>query len=316
MFNCFIFLLNQISPRMVGCYYDKISQGRSYENCNINISDCFFSRNMVFSGDGGVIYVDGELYSAFIQYSMFFNSSSTGQGGALNIFCNAINLRASCANLCTSGNSFHFSRLKASNNNVIEFLSVSSCSIKTNGHSSIVIYNGYQICKNFNSSLNNAQYLPGLYSESSSSLSLSYSTISANNVNNWVTMGFYGGGYPLASYLNIVNNNSPLGYGVIYFNSFVTMSYCIFFNNLNTLFCVGTGSLTLSHSFISHSGATSNIAIQMVNNSITSKQLYLHEHYMSYYCYADNPAHFERKLNSLSFAPRIRNNLIFLYFVL
>ena len=54
---------------------------------------------------------------------------------------------------------------------------------------------------------------------------------------------------------NIVQNNSPSRYGVVYAREEGSrlMMFCIFKNNQDTLFYVHEGSLEVSHSFIEHS---------------------------------------------------------------
>ena len=41
----------------LGCENERIDQGRSYIDKNINISNCFFSRYLSYSGYGGITYV-------------------------------------------------------------------------------------------------------------------------------------------------------------------------------------------------------------------------------------------------------------------
>ena len=73
------------------------------------------------------------------------------------------------------------------------------------------------------------------------------------------------------SYANIVHNNSPSQYGVVYVYGAGSrkMMYCIFKNNQNYLFCVWEGSLEVSHSFIDHSGSSfsTSIVVSTSNNN-------------------------------------------------
>jgi len=68
------------------------------------------------------------------------------------------------------------------------------------------------------------------------------------------------------------------------------MVYCIFQNNQNHLFCVWSGSLEVSHSFIEHSSSsfsTSTAVSKQVNNSLTNIMTYHIQFYCSHHCNAD-----------------------------
>jgi len=56
-----------------GCDIENTAQRRSFENKNINITHCIFSRSIIISGDGGVIKVNGGSYQTNVNNSMFFN---------------------------------------------------------------------------------------------------------------------------------------------------------------------------------------------------------------------------------------------------
>jgi len=90
-------------------------------------------------------------------------------------------------------------------------------------------------------------------------------------------------------YANIVHNNSPYS-GVIYVGGgSPQMQYCIFHKNLYTLINVETGSLDISHSFISHNGAFStSIPVSTGNNnSFVIRQSFFLTFFHSYYCPTD-----------------------------
>ena len=69
------------------------------------------------------------------------------------------------------------------------------------------------------------------------------------------------------------------------------MMYCIFDLNQNVLFCVYGGSLEVSHSFISLTGALSvSTAVSIANNnSFSKRQTYQIQFFNSYYCNTDIP---------------------------
>ena len=94
------------------------------------------------------------------------------------------------------------------------------------------------------------------------------------------------------SYANIVHNNSPSDHGVVYvYGANPKMMYCIFQDNQNTLFCVRSGSLEVSHSYISYSGllSTSTQVSMANNNSLSKRETYQIQFFNSHYCNADIP---------------------------
>ena len=185
-------------------------------------------------------------------------------------------LRMICANSCSCGADYsgHFSYLIASQMNQVEYLSVSNCSNTTSGYCPIRLDFGDQRVDNTNSSMNNAERVSGIWIESPSSVTSSYCTFSNNKVSFSICIYFYStSGTISMSYANIVHNNSPSQYGVVFVNGAGSkmMMYCIFKNNQNTLFCVNQGSLEVSHSFIDHSGTLSYGAVSTSNyNSFTN----------------------------------------------
>jgi len=265
----------------LGCENESIEQGRSYSQMNINISYCFFSRYLSFSEEGGVIYVNGGSYSMNVNYSMFYNCVCSSHGGAIYFSSTNSSLRMICAYRCSCGasNSYHFAYLQASQINHVEYLSLSNCSHITSRHYPIFIKSGNQRVDNTNGSMNNAQTTSGFYIQSPSSFTSSHCTFSNNKVSEYKCINFDSAlGTILMSYANIVHNNSPNDYGVVFVSGAGSkkMMYCIFRNNQNTLFCVWSGSLEVSHSFISHSASfsTSTSVSKSNNNSFTIRNTY------------------------------------------
>ena len=142
----------------LGCENESLDQGRSYEDKNINISHCFFSRYSLYDGNSGVIYVNGGSFSMNINYSMFYNCVCSNSGGAIYFDSIISCLRMICANSCSCGTSYyyHFAKLIASQMNQVEYLSVSNCSYTTTGYYTILIKFGIQRLDSTNSSMNNA----------------------------------------------------------------------------------------------------------------------------------------------------------------
>ena len=279
----------------LGCVSESIDQGRSYLNDNINISHCFFSRSMVFTGYGGIIYVNGGTYSMNANYSMFYNCSCSNYGGAIYFSSTNSSLRMICANRC-SANSGHFAYVGVSQTNYAEYLSVSNCSHTTSGDNSIRFGFGDQRFDNTNSSMNNAETCSGVLIYVPTSFSSSFCTFSNNKVSKYFCIQIYSTtsttGTVSMSYANIVHNNSPLGYGVVYFVGDISrnMIFCIFKNNSNYLFCLRKGSLQVSHSFIYHSESSFSISVAVstgTNNSFTNRMTYQIPFFNSHHCNAD-----------------------------
>ena len=279
-----------------GCENESMNQGRSYINKNINITNCFFSRYVSYSGNGGAIYVNGGSYSMNVNYSIFYNCVCSNNGGAIYFSSSNSDLRMICANRCSCGADYsgHFAYLIAFQVNQVEYLSVSNCSHTTSGYNSIRLDSGNQRVDNTNCSLNNAEYGSGILIYYPSSSISSHCTFSNNKVTNSRCIFFYSDtGSISMSYANIVHNNSPFQYGVVLVEGVAlkNMIYCIFQNNQNYLFCVFDGSLEVSHSFISHSASfsTSTSVSKSNNNSFTIRNTYQLQFFNSIHCNADIP---------------------------
>ena len=280
----------------VVCENESIDQGRSYFQENIDISLCFFSRYLSYSGKGGVIYVNGGSYSMNINFSMFYFCICSNHGGAIYFTSTNSSLSMICADSCSCGASYdyHFTCIEASLVNQVEYLSVSNCSHTTSGYRSINVQSGNQRVDNTNSSMNNAIAYSGISISSPSSFTSSHCTFSNNMVSDSICIQLVSASGTISmSYANIVHNNSPSQYGVVYVNGAGSrkMMYCIFHNNQNYLFCVYLGSLEVTHSYIDHSGSfsTSTALSTSNNNSFTNRITYQLQFFNSIHCNADIP---------------------------
>jgi len=279
----------------LGCVNENIAQGRSYDQNNIDISDCFFTRSSYYSGKGGVIYVYANSYSVNIISSMFYYCFASIGGAIYSLSSNSY-LRMICANMCSSDNSYdkHFASFDVFQSNQVEYLSVSKCSHTTSGKISMFFGQGIHRVDNTNSSMNNAYQTSAIRIESSSSFTSSHCTFSNNKASTNICISFYStSGIISISYANIVHNNSPSGEGVVYVGGAASkkMLYCIFQNNQNYLFSVYSGSLEVSHSFIYHSGSfsTRTAVSTSNNNSLTNRNTYQLQFFNSHYCNTDIP---------------------------
>ena len=274
------------------CEMEKISEGRSYSQNNITISDCFFIRSSEYYYDGGVIYVSASSCSMNVNYSMFYNCACSGDGGAIFFSSSNSYLRMICANSCSASYEEHFSYLGASQYNFVDFLSISSCSEQERGNQGIFMFNGNQKLCNTNCTNNKAYGDSGICFYYPASCSCSFCTIARNRVMDAVCVGFQASnGVMLFS--NIIGNNSPSRYGVVHVSSGSSQKihYCIFASNQNTLFDTYSNSLEVSHSFISHNERfSSRVAVSTSNNnSLTNTITYQLQFFNSIHCNADIP---------------------------
>ena len=276
-----------------GCENERIDQGRSYLDKIINISDCFFSRNSIYSGYGGIIHISVTPCTMNINYSMFYNCICSFDGGAIIFSSTNSYLRMICVNRCLASSWYHFAWIKASQANHVEYLSITNCSHTTSGYYPIGFDNGNQRVDNTNISMNNAYQGSGIHIFSPSLFTSSHCTFSNNKVIQSICILLHSiSGIISMSHANIVHNNSPADNGVVHVYGVGTrqMKYCIFQNNQNYLFCVYSGSLEVSHSFIDHSGPFSRSrAVSTTNNSLTKRITYQMQFFNSLHCNADIP---------------------------
>jgi len=289
---------------ILGCENESIDQGRSYSQNNIGISDCFFSRSSLYDGDGGVLYVHG-IYSMNVNYSLFYHCICSQIGGAIFFYSwNSVSssnsyLSMICANSCSCGAQYscHFARIYASQDNQAKYLSVSNCTHNTAGAFSICFENGNQRVNNTNSSMNTAVQVSGISIMYPNLFTGIHCTLSNNKVSSCICLYICSNTETISiSFANIVHNNSPSAYGVVYAEGsglgLRKMSYCIFQNNQNYLFCLNGGSLEVSHSFIEHltsSFSSSTTVSTDTNNSFTNRMTFPIQFFYSHYCNADIP---------------------------
>ena len=288
----FLYNLKDFYLASNGCISENISQGRSYLNIAISISDCFFLRSSLFtgSGGGGVIYVNGGSLTMNISYTMFYQCSCSSDGGAIYYASLKSFLNMICSCNCSATTNYQFAYLKASSNNEIWYVSISYCSHSGVGSNAIVLTTGNQKAYYSNSSLNKAVQASGMHFSTATSYVSSFCTCSNNYASNSICVYFYSNSGTM-SYANIVHNNSP-GYGIVFvWNGGPKVYYSIFDMNQNALFCIYAGTLTVSHCFISHSGSfsASRSVSSSINNTFTRVQTYQIQFFNSHYCNADIP---------------------------
>jgi len=266
------------------CINENISSGRSYTETKMNITDCVFLRYIAYTGKGGVIYTSVSSISMIVTRTTFSYCTNSNQGGAiyfdsLNSFLNFV-----CAYRCSASN-YHFSYIKAIQNNQINYLSISYCSPSLTGYESIRSSSGVQSVDSTNSSHNSANQYSGIRVNSPTSFLSTFCAFAYNQVSNSICIIFESNNGNM-TFANIVHNNSPANHGVIrVYGGSYTLNYCVIDNNQNTLFSIQSGSIAIFNSFLFHSGITSS----MNNNSLTHKATYNMRFYGTDQCKADHP---------------------------
>jgi len=281
----------QIRSKIYECVSEHIVSGLSYNNTDIQIFDCFFSRLSKYTGNGGVIYIVGDLYSMKIEYSMFYCSCSN-VGGAVFFSSLHSSIKKICANNCLSS-SGHFAYIRVTQTCVVEYLSVSNCANTTTGHYAIYVSGGDQKFDDTNSSYNNAARYSAIGVTSVLSYDSFRCTFAYNKESEGIVIAFYQNSGTV-SFANIINNNSP-SFGVIHNNHPLGHSkfkYCVIHSNQGTFLHISDGTITFYHSFISHSGVTSSIN----NNTIKKTQTYDYRFFESQFCKAENALYVKRPL--------------------
>ena len=260
---------------MLECYDLPNQNYRLNFNTSFELFNCFFYRTNMYSGQGGVIYCKNLIINMKIIESTFFQCSSTLSGGAIFFDCRSVGtnseLKKICANTCYTGNNYEYQFASlwthTLSNNYVTYVSIINCSYKTDSSDSIHLYSGNQICKNFNSSKNFNKADSSFYVAIPNTFLGSFCTIIDNYVTQYICIMLNHHENNIFSYSNIVNNNSPNGYGVIrnHFGSY-QISNCIIYNNLNILFYSYSGNLNILNCQIYHNSAYSLTSITSFAN--------------------------------------------------
>jgi len=306
------FLLNKES-----CINEGIEEGRSYIETTIAVSNCNFYRTKTLDGNGGIIFVNSSSFSMDISFSMFFNCSCSGEGGVIYFNSKSSLLKMVCASDCNA--IYHnFGLIQTINHNYVEFFSISSCYKNFLGEFSNTLSKGNMTVLKNNCSMNSNDQCSGYGLLNPIGFELSYCTFSNNSVKRKCCLVFLAA-IGIINYCNIAHNNSP-SYGIIsVLNGYISLGYCIFSNNNNTLFYCEPGSIEVSHSYIYHSGLVfgNSSVITKNNNSFTQISTYLYEFLGSKYCTFprivqpnDNRS---RKINALLYISLV---LVFLFLLL
>jgi len=281
LYNYLMLSYQELCPiKTSECINQNITQGRSYNDIDVEIWDCIFQRFLIFSDQGGVIRLKGGSNSMNATSSSFINCTSSKEGGAIYFTSDNSYINMICAFRC-SASSYQFGIFQTTKNITVGFLSISACSYKAETDFSVYLSYGNQIVETTNSSMNNAKQVSSIIFNTAAKHRSNYCTFANNYAKDYVCIYLVSKTFTVSS-ANIVNNNSPSTYGVIRSNeATVRLEYCVFYMNQNILF---NGPINVYNSFISHSGITSSTN----NNSLTLYQTYRIEFYNALYCNTDN----------------------------
>ena len=263
-------------------------------NQNIKINNCLIM-HLTSTNSGGAISIDSS-YSLNVNDTTFFECIAlTGFGGAI-YFNNVINstnisgiqLLRICASHCKATYN-QFSYLKTENNQILNLITVNNCN-NLNGYYTFYILSGNQYIHNINISYNRNIAYSGIGYHCPNSMFTNYCTFYNNTVISSCCINLLCQTGNISK-CNIILNNSPTNYGVVYVTSTGNYNFneCIFDRNNNTLFYVASGTLKLITCYINHlsHSIVTNTQIAPIfspNLIITTTYYYSHSIYFSYYC--------------------------------
>jgi len=262
---------------------------RSYTGSSGNfvILSCVFSRYFVFSIPGSVIYLTGTANLA-VNDTTFVSCMSTGMSGAIHFEASQSILFRVCGRSCY-GYRGHLARIQCNNakNNFADSVSLTNCSYTFNGNDPIVFLNGYQRIMNLNTSYNYAHHGSGFYSFNPNTLQCKYCSIIHNIAYGSICIHINSGSSTRSlEYSNIIENECPIAYGVVYiYSAIVTILRCHMADNFGLLLCSNSSTINIQSSVISHlsSPITYGSVIQFSVMYTTSIPTFI-THYNTFYC--------------------------------
>ena len=278
------------------CINDRIT---NLEN-NCYISNCYFETKLLINGFGGAIYLVNNFISLLIEYTTFFNcsiNSNSDRGGAIYIENegNSI-LNMICASNCYTNKSpswYQFGFISTGKNKINNcfYLSINKCSFSNqiDRRHPICFTYGIQIINNINSSNNIVSYVSGISFFNTTQLNSTFLNIINNTNNGYICIFFWCKSKNYLKFNNIIKNNSPNTYGVIYSaeDSNTEFFNCNMFNNLNTLFYSINSLIIISNCYIYHLNNLKFGNILEISNIKNLTSTFLIYHYSTKYCPAE-----------------------------
>ena len=230
-----------------------------------------------------------------IEYCIFSDCGTSNRGGAVFFSCTkggialnrvcGYNVNCQTTGLDTGG-IFSFTSTEATQINVFDYVSVAKS--YCNQFQTLCAHYGNQAFTSLNSSNNIVRQYSGFYSYHANVIT-QFSTIFSNSANDYISIGYrYNEGNNIFQQCNVVSNNSPKGYAVFYTGGSTTteVSFCTFYNNLNTLFILVQGtSFSVSKCFIDHQDKLGSVSFSDNSGFVSTYPL---EHYGSGICLGTN----------------------------
>ena len=286
-----------LSTNIILCDYLPNKEIRVLQNDDFIIDTCYFYRNTMYSGYGGIVYVSGVLSNMKLISCIFFECCCSIDGGAIYFYSQVsgtnVELNKICGNKCYVENTkkFQFGLIltpsNINSNNICNFCSISNCNNKTNGYCSFNLYFGNISLNNLNSSKNINKQESGINIRDPSKFNSNFCSFINNNVSEYTCIFLHGDNNNYISYYNVINNNSPTNCGVITNNvGYYSINNSIFINNTNVLFYVYSGQLSILNSKISHDNnfITYQNTVSTFNNIFELTNTFLINHLNTYLC--------------------------------
>ena len=257
-------------------------------------NNCYFTRNHILVGFGGIIYSIGVESKIELIECIFYSCSSTLNSGAIYFLSFEencyIKLNKICVNNCFSKwNQFSNFETNKNSNNTFNLISINSCNNIKNGFSVLFIGNGKNILKNLNSSNNFNSMASGFWIENNIIFNILFYNLINNIVSSDILLYLDSNFQNNFTYFNIINNNSPLN-GILYIDQgLFNFENCNFLNNKNILFFIEEKSnLIICNCQIFHQDLLYLGNINLFNNNIIKKiknlNTFLIIHYSTIYC--------------------------------
>jgi len=288
----YIFLSNCIANKQLlgECLSERIITGRSYEDCNVNINNCFFARFDNLNSNGGVILITTNITSLSIIECVFSGCKVLGtslQGGAINAIAKSSTMKMVCAHNCSSTYYGQFCYIESYLLIEFDYLTITTC-LENIGYYTILSQFGDQKIQNSNIS-SNVGFTSGFAACNTEQHMVIYCTFANNHPYNSLIIRTYGG-VENVRLSNIISNTSPKGYSIASAGGSSTLQFneCIFLYNMDTLFSTEVSSkINVNSCIISHSGLLTSGAVSQSHNQFTITPSYKNTHYSTFMCAAD-----------------------------
>jgi len=273
------------------------------------IVDCLFTVSKSYAGYGGIMFIDTTSSPCHLLIeSTTFSQCSVGAFSSGAIYYSSYSgssvLKKVCAYGCFTGHgrSYQFGyfglgkdyEYKAESTiNEVHDTSISRCSPShsVDRHDPIILVHGAQTVDNMNSSYNNVRQNSGIRVWIPNTLKMTYCTFMKNNATHSVCLHLHSGfGNRTIGFINIVGNNSPSGFGVVYAQQALgnfLIHDSIFFSNANCLFYLARGALRVANSRIMHSSGSTTISgsVSLQGNNASTTSTYDMSHFSTHLCF-------------------------------